>query len=488
MPLNAEELAQFEAYALEAMELAGVPGMAIAIVQHGEVSYARGFGVRELGSNTPVTADTLMMIASVSKALTSVMMATVVDDGLMGWDTPVTSVLPAFSVGDPELTEDLAMRHLICACSGMPGKDAALFISGMDRAEEMINTLRFTEPVAILEKQFNYSNTMFAAGGYLAGLAAGGPANDLDAGYISAMQERVFDPVGMTNTTVSVDLVENSDNLALPHGLDLANQYQPMPLSAEDFVLSVKPAGAIWSTANDMAQLLLTLLNEGVSPEGERVVSAENLQELWQPGVVVAGGSDPVHYGLGWFIEDFAGTRIISHSGGSMGFSADFVLVPQSDVGIVILTNGESASDFVYNLRRRFLELAVGLEGQQDAEFRGNLESREMAILDFAGRLQPGFDEEAMTPYLGRFSNPEIGDITISNEEGKLSLSGRGLTSELRQLSGTNETILTVSDIPLTTLGQLIFQLKLDSKGEPIILLHEKMVSRPYEFEKVMVP
>jgi hypothetical protein len=154
----------------------------------------------------------------------------------------------------------------------------------------------------------------------------------------------------------------------------------------------------------------------------------------------------------------------------------------------VILTNGESASDFVYNLRRRFLELAVGLPGQPDAEFSRNLESRETAILDSAGNLQPGFDEEAIAPYLVTFSNPEIGDITISNEDGRLFLSARGLTSELRQLSGTNDTMLTVSEIPLATLGQLIFQLKLDSEGEPMILLHEKMVSRPYEFEKMTAP
>jgi len=482
--LNAEELGQFESYTLEAMQLAKVPGMSIAIVQQGDVIYIKGFGVRELGKDYPVTPDTLMMIGSVSKSLTSVMMASVVDDGLMQWDTPVTSILPTFAVGDPKLTQELAMWHLVCACSGMPGKDAALFLFGMDRAEEMISTLQYTEPISILEKQFNYSNTMYAVGGYIAGLAAGGASEDMDAGYVAAMQERVFDPVGMTSTTASLDLVQDFGNYAVPHGLDLANQYQPMPLSAERFVLSVKPSGAIWSNANDMSRLMTALLNEGTVPEGEQIVSAENLHKIWEPGVTVERGDNPSYYGLGWFIEDFHAERIIHHSGGSMGFSAEFAIVPESGIGILILTNAESAGDFVYNLRNRFLELAFDLPSEYDAEFRRNLESNEKAILDFADKLQPGFDEQAIASYLGTFSNPEIGEITIRNENGKLILSSGGLTSELRQILGYGDSIFTISEIPLVTLGQLIFQFKLDTNGEPIILLHEKMVSKPYVFEK----
>jgi CubicO group peptidase (beta-lactamase class C family) len=486
--LNTDKLASFENYAIEMMQLAEIPGMAIAVVQHGEVIYAKGFGVRELGKNDSVTPDTLMMIGSVSKAVTAVMMATIVDDGLVQWDTPVTSILPTFATGDSELTAQLTMRHMVCACSGMPGKDAALFLAGYDHAEDMIRGLQYVQPVSNLEQEFNYSNTMFASGGYIATLAAGGPPDNLDAGYIMAMQERVFDPVDMAHTTLSLDLVQNSGNYALPHGMDLANHYQPMPLATERFVLGIKPAGAIWSNANDMSRLLITLINQGITPDGQRIVSNENLNQTWEPGVKIAGGDAPMYYGLGWIIEDFVGRRIIHHSGGSMGFSTEFSFQPESGIGIVIMTNAESAGDFAYSLRSRLFELAFDQPFEHSEDFRRALESNRQGVLDFSAKLQSNNDENVLSPYLGTYSNPEIGEINLLMQAGKFRLHTNGLDSELRRISGLSGTIFTVFEIPLVTLGQLTFQFKLDSKGEPIIVLREKMVSEPYIFEKANNP
>jgi hypothetical protein len=237
-----------------------------------------------------------------------------------------------------------------------------------------------------------------------------------------------------------------------------------------------------------MSRLLITLISQGVTPDGQRIVSSENLNQTWEPGVKIAGGDAPIYYGLGWIIEDFEGRRIIHHSGGSMGFSTEFSFQLESGIGIVIMTNAESAGDFAYSLRSRLFELAFDQPFEHDEDFRRALESNKQGVLDFSAKLQSNNDENVLSPYLGTYSNPEIGEITLLMEAGKLRLHSNGLDSELRRISGLSEMIFTVVEIPLVTLGQLIFQFKLDSKGEPIIVLREKMVSEPYIFEKANNP
>lgn len=486
--LNEAKLAQFEGYAAETMRLMEVPGMSIAVVENGKVIYAKGFGVRALGSDDPVDLDTLMLIASTSKPLTSVMMATLVDDGLMQWNTPVTSILPAFAVGDAELTKKLTMHDLVCACSGMPAKNSALFLSGLERAEEMINLLQYTKPVARIDEKYIYNNMMFASGGYISGLVAGGPGDNLDAGYLSAMQKRVFEPVGMTRTTLSLDTVQASENFAMPHGRDLALHYQLIPLSSENFLTSIKPAGGIWSTANDLSRLMITLLEQGIAPSGEQVISTSNLEHIWQPGVRLGKGENPSYYGMGWFIDDYQGRRMVSHGGNSMGFSTEFALLPDSGIGIVILTNAQSATSLINALRNRFLELAFDLPFTYDAEFRSDVEGSRQDFLDFAGELKPGFNEQAISPFLGTFSNQEIGEINIQVKEGKLRLYSDGLSMELCQYTGREVPYVIACEIPLLTFPLLVFEFKMEAGGTPAILLHESGLTEPYIFEKLDTP
>lgn len=484
--MNTAEIEELENYIAESMSKAKIPGMSIAVVQNGEAIYINGFGVRELGKNEPVTPDTLMMIASSTKPLTTLMMATVVDDGLMNWDTPVTSILPSFAVADTELTGKLTMRHLVCACSGMPGEDSALFLSDLNTAEDLIQSMQVISPVSELEKEFNYSNQMVAAGGYITAHATNESRESLDAGYITAMQERIFDPVGMTDTTLSIENVIASGNYALPHGLNLESNYQPLGLSAEKFVRAILPAGGIWSTANDMSRVLITELNQGLAPDGKRIVSAENLSRTWEPQVEIEKGK--VSYGLGWIIEEYHGMRLIHHSGNSMGFSADLAFLPTAGLGVVILTNAESAADFVQAVRYRVFEIAFGFPLQHDAEFQRNLDADRRAVADFAEIIKPNFDTQAISPYLGSFINDQLGRIDLNLKDGKLMLVTGGLTSELRQISVSGRTLFVVYDAPWAVLGQWTLQFETDSQENPTISLREKGVNKPIVFVKSSDP
>ncbi|MCC6790998.1 MAG: beta-lactamase family protein, partial [Thermomicrobiales bacterium] len=276
--LTPELLAELEAYGEELLVRLEMPGASMAIVLDGEIVWTKGFGVTEAGGDTPVTADTQMMIGSTTKSMTTMMMATEVDDGLLAWDEPAVDILPEFQVADPELTQSITVRDLVCACTGVPRRDLEFIFNASElTAEDVIASLAEFEFFTDFGEAFQYSNQMVATGGYVAAAAAGGESGDLYDAYVAEIQERVFDPIGMESTTLDFDEIVAGDTAATPHGAVLEGVYVPIDLSLEEMLIPVAPAGLAWSTANDMARYLITLLQEGVGPDGNRVVSAENL-------------------------------------------------------------------------------------------------------------------------------------------------------------------------------------------------------------------
>nr|MBA2596953.1 beta-lactamase family protein [Chloroflexia bacterium] len=348
--LTAEHLAELDAYIATMLEKTQIPGAAVAIVQNGQVIYENGFGVREVDQPEPVTPETLMMIGSVTKSMTATMAATLVDAGRLRWDTPVVDLLPGFAVADPDLTQAMIVRNAFCACTGLPQRDADFILNSDDYTPESLIASVAAFPLAApLGKLFQYSNQMFAIGGYAATAAASGETDDLYDAYVRVMGEQLLAPLGMTRSTFSLEEVEASGDYAGSHGRELSGAYVPVALDDEDsFVRAVAPAGALWSSAAEMAHYVQMELGRGVGPDGTRVVSAENLDATWQSQVAIpappatGGGEDlPPElvamgqgYALGWLIGDYGGERLLTHSGETFGFGAQVALLPDADFGI----------------------------------------------------------------------------------------------------------------------------------------------------------
>src|SRR5215212_5422545 len=258
LPLKGDRQAEFESYIASMLTTTLVPGAAVAVVQNGEVVYQQGFGVRALGRSEPVTPETLMMIGSITKPMTATMAATAVDAGDVTWDTPVVDLLPSFAVADPELTRRLSLRNAFCACTGLPQRDPEfLFNSATLTPERLITSVRDFPLTAPLGEQFQYSNQLFGIGGYAAAAAADPEETDLFAAYVTAMQQRLLDPLGMSGSTFALEEMLATGDYAQPHGLDLAGAYHPVSLEDDErHVLSVAPAGALWSSAAEMARYL----------------------------------------------------------------------------------------------------------------------------------------------------------------------------------------------------------------------------------------
>ena len=186
--LTGELLDEFEAYVVDAMERLDIPGSSVSVVQGGEIVYANGFGVRERGKSGPVTPETLMMIGSVTKSMTTMLMATLVDDGLMEWDTPMVEVLPTFALADSQLTREITARNLVCACTGVPRRDFELLLNYDDlSAEDIIESLATFELFTDFGEAFQYSNQMVATGGYVAAAVVGAEYGSLYDGYEKAI-------------------------------------------------------------------------------------------------------------------------------------------------------------------------------------------------------------------------------------------------------------------------------------------------------------
>ena len=399
--------------------------------------YAEGFGVRELGNDAPVTPETLMMIGSTGKTMTTMMMATVVDDGLMSWDTPVREVLPQFSVADPELSEQITIRNLVCACTGVPRRDLQLIFNADElSAEDIVESLQEFEFFTEFGEAFQYSNQLVATGGYAAAAATGAAWGSLYEVYVDELDARIFAPIGMENTTLSFDEVIADENYALPHTIGVEVPYELAPLSMERVVVPVAPAGAHWSNVLDMARYLLTELGEGVAPDGTRVVSSENLAETWEPQVPVDANAS---YGLGWFVDEYKGQRVIHHGGNTFGFTSDLAFLPDAGIGITILTNGRASDALNQAVRFRLLELLFEQPMEYDAQADFLNQTVRGIVAEPVAEAMP-VDAEAVEPFLGRYENEELGELEMVWADEKLFFDVGEFSMEVRALPAQEET------------------------------------------------
>ena len=439
LPLTGERLAAFEAYTAATLAALGVPGASVAVVERGEVMFARGFGVREIGQPAPVTADTLLRIGSITKSFSSMLTATLVDAGRLSWETPLVDLLPGFAVADPALTARLTVRDAFCACTGLPRRDLEfMFPAGEltpDLLIEGMVDLPLTTPYG---EKYQYNNQLVAAGGYAAAVAAGGSPDDLSHAYAIALRERILNPVGMPRSTLSLSDVVAGNDYAAPHAPDLAGAAVPLPLLVDDtWIVPVEPSGALWSSAREMTRYIQTELSRGVAPDGVRVVSTENLEHTWQPGVAIDSGPGDLaetvsHYALGWTTGTYRGQRLISHTGGTYGFNSLVAFLPEADLGLVVLTNRDGAGGILASAAQfRLFELLFDQPATIDTLVETVVSSQATSRADLLAHLGE-VDPAVVTPYLGTHANPDLGEMTVTMRDGLLVYDTGGARSALR--------------------------------------------------------
>ena len=442
-PIPAELIDSLEEYVALTMQETGVPGLAMALIQGNRVIYSKGFGVRDLETGEPVTTDTLMGIGSSTKTMTAVMIASMVDDGLIRWDTPVRDIWPGFQLSDPEISDALTVRHMLCMCAGVPRRmEEITFRYSELSPESIIESLAEIPLVGPFERKFAYSSRMLAAGGFLAAMVDGAEYGRLEEGYRTVMQSRILDPLGMQRSTFSVDEAVASGNYATPYYAGLAG-IETVSVKVEEIFRPIAPAGGLWSTVEDMSKYLLMLLDDGRTPDGRRLVSVENLEVLWEPGVRIDAQN---HYGLGWHIENYKGVRVYHHPGGTAGFAAELVVLPDYDLGFVLLSN---RLDLVAPIGRmatyRLLEMLAGKSQTYDGEIKAKKSDMDEQLDVLSQMTQQSVDPDAVERFLGVYENEVLGavSLTLHPDDNSLWLDVGEYEIPLRRLkSGEDQYIL----------------------------------------------
>jgi CubicO group peptidase (beta-lactamase class C family) len=390
-----------------------VPGAALGLVQNGEVVFAGGFGVRAAGSEARVDADTLFLSASVTKPLTTLMLAKLVDAGHFGWDTPVTEVLPSFRLADPEATRRMRMRHLVCACTGLPRQDMEwILASEGSTPESVLATLATMRPTAEFGALYQYSNPLAAAAGYVGGHARH-PRKALGAAYDRAMQELVFDPLGMSATTFDYARAQ-AGNFAAPHARDREGRTVQLPMALNRTNIPMRPDGGAWSNVRDLLRYLQMELGEGRLGDGRRYIGAAPL--LARRAIQVARAGEGQGYGMGLKIENGKGTTIIQHGGTGFGYQAEIVWLPEHGVGAVLMLN---ADDGVYvrgMLKERLLEVLFDAKPQVMAQLELFANRHAANAKAERERLAVPADPRLVATLAARYRHPVLGDIAVAND------------------------------------------------------------------------
>lgn len=414
----------------------GVPGMAIAIVENGKVTLAKGYGVRRLGSPQPVSADTIFPTGSTGKAFTAAALAILVDQGKLGWDDKVIDHLPDFRMYDAWVTREMTIRDLLVHRSGLGlGAGDLLFVprSNLTRAEA-VKRLRFIKPATSFRSAYAYDNVLYMVAGQLIEAVTGKTWETFTA-------EQILKPAGMLHSTSDDPPRFATEDRAQPHarlngGLRGVGDQEVLD-ERDGLARNSAPAGGLAVSANDMTRWLLIQLAHGKLPESDgRLFSEEAQQQMWKP--VVLRPVDPLPpefditqpmfdtYALGWDVQDYRGAKLIWHSGSVAGFKAAVVLLPEKNVGFSIEINSEDPG-IIRGLMYELLDHYLGLPKSNWPEkliaySRKKMDEGLKKYQTDAAKPAKVGPSLPVARYTGVYADPWYGNIEVGQANGKLTI------------------------------------------------------------------
>ena len=422
--------------------------------------------MRELGKPDKVDAKTLYMIASNTKALTTLMLAKLVDAKQLAWDEPVTQVLPQFKLGNDEVTKQVEIRHLICACTGLPRQDLEWLLEWKGSTPETaLASLATMVPTSKFGELFQYSNLMAAAGGYVGGHQAF-PKLPLGAAYDKAMQQLVFDPLGMTATTFDYGKAL-AGNHAVPHGLDVDGHPGLAVMDENYSAVSVRPAGAAWSNVEDMLRYIAMELADGKLPGGKAYIGKEALYERRVANVAISGDAT---YGMGLMVSHKYDIEVVHHGGDLIGYHSDMMWLPAANVGAVILTNGDLGPMIRSAFLRKLLELLYDGEPHADADLAAQAKATFDSLAVQRKLLTVPAAPELVAKLAKKYRNDKLGEIIVTQAGGKTVFDFGVFKTEVATKTNPDGT---VSFVSLAT-GLSGFELVVgEAAGKPTLTLRD---------------
>lgn len=401
-----------------ALDRFDTPGMAVGIVQNGKVRHLKGYGVRDIAGPEKVNADTLFSIASTTKAFTSTALAILVDEGKLDWDDPVVKYLPDFRLADPWVTREFTVRDLLTHRSGLGRGAGDLMLwpepAGFTR-EEIIHNLRYLKIVTSFRSEYAYDNLLYIVAGEVVAAISGRP-------WETFVQTRILNPLGMACFSGSIP-ASSLKNVATPHG-SFDGKMATIPRNAiTGDVKASAAAGGLVCNVRGMSKWMIAQLQGGVGPNGERIFSLQQRDEMWRSQTILKVSSfereyDNTHfktYALAWRKTDVLGYEVVSHTGTLSGMQAYLTLVPELDLGLMVLSNGsnygarssvtqaiiksfmsDKTTDWIEKYHQRQITARTGIEEEQ-------------GFVQGSGQM-----EQSLENYLGSYLDTWFGAVAIS--------------------------------------------------------------------------
>ena len=328
--LYTEPIAEIEKAIDQKRQEFGIPGLSLVIVKDNQIIYMKGLGYKNLELKLPVTPNTLFAIGSTSKAFTSMLALMSADEGKLSLADSPKKFLPYFKLRDPEADAKITIRDLLSHRSGLNRTDLAM-VTGVLNREELIQVAAMAKPTAKLGEKFQYQNVMYAAAGEAIARAENSTWDQLIA-------TRIFKPLGMRSSDTTIAAMQKARDFSF--GYDYNPTTKVTRRLPQREISAAAPAGAINSSASDMAQWLRFMLSGGMA-NGKRLVSEKTFNEAINKQITVAGTVD---YGLGWFLRQWNKHKVVEHGGNIDGFNAQVALMPDQKLGFVLLTNVTASS------------------------------------------------------------------------------------------------------------------------------------------------
>jgi CubicO group peptidase (beta-lactamase class C family) len=406
-----------------------VPGMSVAVVKDGQIVLSKGYGVRSIKTKAPMDANTLVGIASNTKAFTTAALGLLVDEGKLRWDDKVTKYIPEFQMYDPYVTAEFTVRDLLCHRSGL-GLGAGDLMRYPDSAnftvQDMIHNLRYFKPASSFRSKYDYDNTLYLVAGEVVARVSGQP-------WTAFVESRLLQPLGMSRSATSFVRLPDPTNVVDAHVLvdgrvQVVRRYLG---STADPMGALFSAGGMYSSVADLSKWALMLLGGPGAPAS--LLKPATQHELWSPQTILPVGPAPAvpspfsynthfaAYGLGWNLRDARGYKEVSHTGGTTGMVTKVTLLPELRLGIIVLTNQESGAAFTAvtnTIEDHYLGM-TGLDRVQQLAEAMKQRSAGTTQADAAVWQQVAAAQKAApkkpdhAAYVGHYRDAWLGDVNI---------------------------------------------------------------------------
>jgi len=400
------------------METFNVPGIAVAIIKDGKVIHNKGYGYRSLESKEAVDTHTLFAIASNSKAFTSAALCILAEENKLSLNDKVRKYIPEFKLYNSYVSEEFTIIDLLTHRSGLGLGAGDLMIFPTNNKytkKEIIHNLRYLKPVSSFRTKYDYDNLLYIVAGEIIERVSG-------LSWGEYVNKKILEPLGMTESAPSFTLLKDTSNIATPY----VPIKEKLIKTSRSYNVNINPAGGIYSNTAELSKWVITQLQNG-KYEGNKIFSNVSSRKMWashtirRPNPMPFFTSNFNSYGLGWEVKDINGRKEVSHTGGLTGMVSQVVMIPELNLGIIILTNQQSGLAFMNisdkikdlylnNGNRKRLDLYKKYESYSE---KRNQEAQKeiIKILNASKNKIPSFG------IIGTYTDKWFGDIKISKDK-----------------------------------------------------------------------